>query len=170
MAHLHLRILFCYLFICLLALSAQGAPLNDIGNDRERQAYYNLENQVALSGYDPVSYRSGNEPEKGHSEYQVTQAGVTYYFISDANREAFRRAPSRYEPAYGGWCAWSMSQGETKPVNPDSFLIVRDRLLLFSDNLTSNARKNWLKAAEAQSEAQLIQAANTHWRELLGKR
>ena len=36
--------------------------------------------------------------------------GVIYHFASDANKEAFLESPSKYEPAYGGWCAWAMRE------------------------------------------------------------
>ena len=57
-----------------------------------------------MSGYDPVSYFSNDKPQKGKIAY--TNAGITYKFAMAANLETFKKNPLKYEPAYGGWCAY----------------------------------------------------------------
>ena len=58
--------------------------------------------------------------------------GTTYRFISQQNREEFAKNPARYEPQYGGWCAYAMGkQGEKVEVDPETFKILDGKLFLF---------------------------------------
>src|SRR6185369_16172226 len=45
-----------------------------------RQKQFNLDNSVAISGYDPVAYFKLNQAVKGKKELALSQQGVTYYF------------------------------------------------------------------------------------------
>lgn len=65
---------------------------------------------LALSGYDPVAYfpEGGGKPAKGAQSISLVHGGVLYRFATEANKAAFESNPARYEPAYGGWCAWAM--------------------------------------------------------------
>jgi YHS domain-containing protein len=126
-----------------------------------RRRNFNNENFVALREFDPVSYFTNN-PLKGSSKYEYNHKGIIYYFASEANREAFKKSPEKYEPAYGGWCAFTVAQsGERVKVNPMAYKIIDGRLFLFynfnGDNrlvkwnngdqkkLKALADKNWLK-------------------------
>lgn len=80
---------------------------------------------LALQGYDPVAYfpEGGGEPKPGKAGLTVTRHGVTYRFASEAHRELFLENPARYEPAFGGWCAYAMAEGDKVEIDPTSFLI-----------------------------------------------
>lgn len=69
---------------------------------------FNLENKVALQGYDPVSYFKQNKAIKGKKEFSTTYEGVVYNFASQGDKDLFLKSPSTYEPEYGGWCAYAM--------------------------------------------------------------
>jgi YHS domain-containing protein len=115
-----------------------------------RQDNFNLEKgMIALQGYDPVCYFSQNKPVKGKKEIHLNVMGVNYLFASDANRKAFMKDYKKYEPQYGGWCAFTMATNgqKTKP-NPASFKISGGKLYLFSGNGASGALGKW-NAAEA---------------------
>ena len=45
-----------------------------------RKKQYNLSNNLAISGYDPVAYFTSKKAIKGKSTYSVTEKNVTYYF------------------------------------------------------------------------------------------
>jgi len=70
-----------------------------------RKAQFNLDNGIAINGYDPVAYFKKGAAVKGKNELAVFDQGVTYYFSSVENKEEFKKNPSNYEPQYGGWCA-----------------------------------------------------------------
>ena len=90
-----------------------------------------LEDGVALGGFDPVSYfaEGSNEPVRGKKAISITHEGVTYRFVNKEHREYFEANPSRYEPVFGGWCAWAMAFGKRRLVSNGAGLILRARRL-----------------------------------------
>src|SRR5688572_22450748 len=91
------------LFVCFVA----GAQSEDASKRRN----FNVENDVAIREFDPVSYFKGT-PVKGESKFHHTYKGIAYYFSNEANREEFKKSPAKYEPAYGGWCAYTLRSEE----------------------------------------------------------
>src|SRR5688572_27190053 len=75
-----------------------------------RKKQFNLKRGVMLEGYDAVSYFDG-APEEGKEHFRYVFKGTAYHFISQNNLNRFKSNPDKYEPAYGGWCAYAM--GET---------------------------------------------------------
>lgn len=90
-------------------------------------------NGLALKGYDPVAYFTENRPVKGDAKFQSTFNGATYYFASAANKKTFEADPKKYEPQFGGFCAYAASQGHTAKIEPDAFEVLNGRLLLQYD-------------------------------------
>lgn len=127
-------------------------------------SHYNLESGVGLHGFDPVSYfaEGGGKPQKGEKQFTVAYRGVTYRFVSEANRKRFAQSPDTYEPAYGGWCAWAMGEKNDK-VDPDptSFKITDGRLYVFYKGVLGDTRSLWLK-----DEANLNSKARTNWKRI----
>jgi YHS domain-containing protein len=154
----------------LLAVSALGAPLvaQETENaPRPALAEYNLEKGLALEGYDPVAYfpEGGGEPTEGRKDLTATHRGVTYRFASEANRERFLAGPERFEPAYGGWCAYAMAGGDQVDVDTESFLIEGGRLLVFYKGFFNNTRKKWLE----EGSDKLRPRADAGWRKISGE-
>jgi len=93
-----------------------------------RQKRYNLENDsLAIQGYDPVSYFSG-DPKEGDPSLLYEYKGVAYQFANEANLNAFKANPKKYEPKYGGWCAYAMLDGDRTDINPETYKIIGDKL------------------------------------------
>jgi len=117
---------------------------------------------LALDGYDPVAYFAigGGKPAKGSKEREVAFRGVRYRFATVKNRELFLAAPERYEPAYGGWCAYAMASNDKTEANPESFLIENGRLLVFYDGFWGDTRKSWLK----ETGSKLRPKADSRWK------
>lgn len=137
----HLILLSSVLLFCFSETQAQiGA----------RQDNFNLEKgMIALQGYDPVGYFAQNKAVKGKKEFALNVMGINYWFASDANRKTFMKDYKKYEPQYGGWCAYSIaSNGQKTKPNPTSFKISGGKLYLFSGNGASGALGKW-NAAEA---------------------
>lgn len=128
-----------------------------------RKKQYNLSNNLAISGYDPVAYFTSKKAIKGKSTYSVIEKNVTYYFSSKENLETFVKNPSAYEPEYGGWCAYAMgATGEKVPVDPETFKIVNNKLYLFYNRFFNNTLKDWNK-----DEANLKSKADIAWKKFI---
>ena len=141
-----LRRLFPFALL-FLAACASAPPSSDAPDARPSLGHYNVaRSTLALEGYDPVSYfaEGGGEPVRGVKAHALESRGVRYRFASEANLELFRRNPARYEPAYGGWCAYAMADGEKVEVDVTSYLIQDGALLLFYDGLFGDTRAAWL--------------------------
>jgi YHS domain-containing protein len=101
----------------------------------------NLNNQgVALQGHDPVAYFVAGRPVKGAPEFSAKSNGALYWFSSAANLQAFQADPERYEPQYGGYCAYGVAQGAKPDIDPNAFAIVDGKLYL---NLSPGVQKRW---------------------------
>src|SRR6266436_3674743 len=97
---------------------------------------------VALESYDPVSYFTGGQPVKGDSKIEATFNGALYHFISQEHRETFEKAPTKYVPAYGGYCGYAASIGKVRPANPLLWSIVDGQLIV---QHTKGAVELWQK-------------------------
>ena len=116
-------------------------------NEGKRISQYNLENKVAIKGYDPVGYFTQKKAIKGKKEISSSYEGVTYQFSSNENKETFLKNPSKYEPQYGGWCAYAMgSAGGKVEINPETFKIIDGKLYLFYNAYFNNTLKAGIKA------------------------
>lgn len=144
--------------VFLVLLSFVGFS-QEVTNAATRQKHFLIEKGVAISGYDPVSYFTG-KPQKGKIAY--IQNGITYKFSSTINLEMFKKTPEKYEPAYGGWCAYAMgAKGEKVEVDPENFKIVNGTLNLFYKNFFSNTLDDWNK-----DEAKLKKQADVSWKKI----
>lgn len=114
---------FCLLLIALL--SATGAPA------QEKSIITNALTGVALSGFDPVAYFTDNAALQGTPVNELEWNGVSWYFVSAANRDIFAANPEIYAPVFGGHCAMAMSRGHLSQGNPQIFRIIGGRLMLF---------------------------------------
>ncbi len=89
-------------------------------------------NNLAIGGYDVVSYFTANKATKGTKQFTATNNGVTYYFASAKNQKAFKANPTKYLPQCDGYCAWGVAEKNVKfPVNPETFKVVNGKLYLF---------------------------------------
>lgn len=129
----------------------------------KRTSEFNLEKKVAIQGYDPVAYFKQNKAVKGKKELTSNYEGVTYYFSSQANKEAFLKNPSGFEPQYGGWCAYAMgSSNEKVEINPETFKITDGKLYLFYNAYFNNTLKSWNK-----DELSLKKKADANWKKVI---
>ena len=112
------------LFLMIVALSTV-APAKELLNvDR---------NGVAIQGYDPVAFFTDNRPVKGNAQFQSEYRGAKYYFASSEHKAAFDKEPAKYEPQFGGYCAYGVSHGSRAPVKIEAWQIVNGRLLMQYD-------------------------------------
>ncbi len=130
--------------------------------DDARKKNFNIKKNVAIEGYDPVSYFD-NKPAEGKSQFSFTHHGVTYWFSTQANLNKFKASPEKYEPAYGGWCAYAMGEtGEKVKIDPETFKILDGKLYLFYNFWGTNTLKDWNK-----NEKTLKTKGDQYWKKLL---
>lgn len=106
---------------------------------------------VALQGYDPVAFFTDHKPAKGKPEFPVRHGSAIYYFASKEHRDLFKSDPAKYEPAFGGYCAFGLSRGRLVAIDVDAFQIVDGRLLLqyskgVRDDFNRDTKGNLAKA------------------------
>ncbi|WP_309399391.1 YHS domain-containing (seleno)protein [Cerasicoccus maritimus] len=144
--------------------SQSNSPVQSKLTPAARQADFNLSSKdLGEKGYDPVSYFSG-KPVKGSKQFSSNFRGVTYYFANAANKKIFDADPGKYEPAFGGWCAWAMAEDGSKvDVDPTNYKIVDGRVYLFYNGFWGDTLKKW----NAGDQTSLAKSANTHWSNIL---
>lgn len=114
---------------------------------------------MAIQGYDPVAYFKQGRAVKGKKEIAASYEGVVYYFSMPVNKEYFLKNPSKFEPQYGGWCAFAMGDSNEKvSVNPETFKIIDGKLYLFYNAFFNNTLKTWNK-----EESRLMMKADVNW-------
>lgn len=141
-------------FLAVLA-SAVFALAAAPGLARADSPYVFAPGGLALGGTDPVAYFTEGRAVSGRAENALMWMGATWLFASAANRATFEADPHRYAPAFGGYCAYSVSRGYTASGDPEAFAIKDGRLYLthsvqvrgiWSEDTGANiarARKNW---------------------------
>ena len=87
----------------------------------------------AVKGVDVVAYHTDGAVVKGSKSLAFEWRGAKWLFASEAHRAAFKGAPERFAPQYGGYCAWAMSQGKTADIDPEAWKIVDGKLYLNYD-------------------------------------
>ncbi|MFZ6010443.1 MAG: YHS domain-containing (seleno)protein [Bacteroidota bacterium] len=145
-------------FFMPVALMSLCLTVNAQSDDAARRRNFNTENDVAIREFDPVSFFK-NKPVKGTSQFRHHHRGITYYFSSAANLEEFKKSPHKYEPAYGGWCAYTVATtGDRIKINPSSYKIIDGKLYLFSNFNGNNTLLRWNK-----EEKKLKASADKNW-------
>jgi len=119
----------------------------------------NIENNVAVHGYDPVSYFSGSAQE-GNIEHSVNYQNITYYFSTDKNLKTFKQSPNDFIPQFGTFCAFAAGKGFTADTNPQAWTIVDNNLYLFADN---DVKKQWLDGLAAGTK----ETSHRNWAEAI---
>jgi YHS domain-containing protein len=142
--------------LCSLVSLSQNSNTN-----RTRQ--FNLDDGLAIKGYDPVAYFLQNKAVKGKKEFSYVSQGVVYHFANTADLQTFESNPGKYEPQYGGWCAYAMGHDGSKvEVDPETFKIINGKLFLFYNRFFNNTLKTW-----NQDETKLHAQADANWGKIL---
>jgi YHS domain-containing protein len=142
----------------LLLMCLCTAVFAQTENAQRRRNFNLTDNGVAIREFDAVSYFKG-KPVKGNEKFEYTYKGIDYYFANAENMEEFKKTPGKYEPAYGGWCAYTVGvDGSRVKSDPATYKIVEGRLYLFSNSNGKNMLLAWNK-----NEAKLKAAADKNW-------
>ncbi|PWJ56913.1 hypothetical protein CLV98_10922 [Dyadobacter jejuensis] len=150
--------MYRFILITLLALSMQAQA-------QTKQAHQgNISRSgLAIEGYDPVAYFTSKKAVEGKKELAAKINGTVYYFSNAKNLALFKANPNRYQPQYGGWCAYAMgNSGEKVEVDPETFKIVDGKLYLFYNKFFTNTLTDWNK-----DEANLKNRADKNWQKFI---
>ncbi len=130
-----------FLFFCIIAF-AQKSPIY-------------ADSDGAIKGYDPVAYFVNAEPVKGKAEYTLKWKEADWYFSSKENLDAFKTAPEKYAPQFGGYCAYGVSKGSLYKIEPEAWKIVDGKLYL---NYNKSIQKKW-----EGNQVEFIKKAEVNW-------
>lgn len=122
---------------------------------------YNMESDYGIHGYDPVSYLTSNVAQEGKKNFKHSYDGVTYLFENQQNLEAFKKSPEKYVPAYGGWCAYAMADGDKVDIDPKTFKVIQSKTYLFYNGIWGNTLTKWDK-----DENNLKSKADSFWNKI----
>jgi len=123
---------------------------------------YNLKKGFVAEGYDVVAYFS-NKVEKGDVKFITTHDRVKFKFSTKENLETFKKAPIKYIPVYGGYCAYALgAKGKKVSIDPETFEIIDGKLYLFYNSWGTNTLKLWKK----EDPEKLKKNADKHWKNI----
>ncbi|MFQ5764849.1 MAG: YHS domain-containing (seleno)protein [Rhodospirillales bacterium] len=114
-------------------------PAGALAKPEVNESYFG---DVAIDGADPVAYFTEGKAVIGSPEFSHRWKGAEWRFNNAANRDAFKAAPERYAPEFGGYCAWAVSQGYTAKIDPEAWTIHEGKLYL---NYSKGVQDRWAK-------------------------
>ncbi len=112
-------------------------------------------NDLAIHGYDAVSYFSHSKATKGSNKYTATYKSAIYQFSNEENRERFQANPEKFAPQFGGFCAMGVALNRKLDTDPTAWKIVEGKLYL---NLNKAVQKKWLSDVPGH-----LETANRVW-------
>ena len=121
----------------------------------------NDDSKIALQGYSPVSYVDLNLAQRGAIAHKSGYEGLKYYFTDADQKVKFDANPSKYLPAYGGWCATGIAVNAKFRTDPNKFLVSSGQLYLFLYDLEVDAKQLWLK-----DEKGMKKQAEANWKKM----
>lgn len=129
-----------------MALDA-ATPTDPPASAAAHTGVVNAPGGIAIKGYDPVAYFTDGKAVPGDPAFSLDFDGAIWRFESQAHRQAFQAHPTRYEPEYGGFCAYGLAEGLKTDIDPAAFSIIGGRLYLNADADTRVLwRQNLLKS------------------------
>lgn len=117
-------------------------------------------NDIAIKGYDTVSYFTKGSPVKGSNKFTASYNGAIYQFSSADNRDLFKSEPQKYAPQYGGFCAMGVALNKKLDTDPNAFHIREGKLFL---NLNKAVQKKWSTDIPGY-----IETAQVNWKDIKG--
>lgn len=98
-------------------------PVNTVQNDAGER--------LMLKGFDVVNYFTQGKHAVGSAQFKSTYEQVTFYFSSAENKALFDKAPAKYQPEYGGFCANGIVYGIPWGGDGDTWRMMDGKLYIF---------------------------------------
>jgi YHS domain-containing protein len=88
---------------------------------------------------------------KGDQKFLIKHDGAIYFFATKEHKDLFKENAAKYEPEYGGYCAYGVSKNKLVEIDVDAFQIVDGKLLLqyskgIRDDFNEDTKGNLAKA------------------------
>jgi YHS domain-containing protein len=147
------KVLVAAVVLAALGLAGWHAHLYSLGLYATAPVYQTA--RGALDGHDPVAYFTAGAPAAGKPEFTHQWNGATWHFASAENLAAFRQAPERYAPQFGGYCAYAVANNYTAKAAPEAWHIEGGKLYL---NYNLAVRDTW-----RERKAEFIPAGERNW-------
>jgi len=125
-----LSVLFAYA-VFVVAVAAATKPAINVSRG-----------QLALRGYDAVSYSVDGKAVRGLPAFEYRWMNAVWRFASADHLARFKKEPEHFAPQFGGYCAYAVSQGYTADGDPTVWRVVDGHLYL---NYSTDAQKLWEK-------------------------
>ncbi len=135
----------------ILTLLALGLVLPLVAQTKSKTLLNLDKSGVALQGYDPVAFFTDGKPVKGSEQFVRSYHGAVYYFATKEHRDLFAKDPAKYEPSFGGYCAYGVSRDKLVEIDINAWQIVDGRLLMqyskgVRDDFNKDTKGNLFKA------------------------
>jgi len=114
-----------------------------------------IANGKAIKGYDPVAFFNESKPVMGRDSLMLQWNSATWYFANRKNLEAFKAAPEKYAPQYGGYCAYGTAQGHKAPTEVETWSVIDGKLYF---NYNQKVKETWSK-----DQPGMIKKADETW-------
>ncbi len=115
---------------------------------------------VAIKGYDTVSYFKDSKAQKGSESFTFSWHGMSWQFLSKEYRDLFAASPEKYAPQYDGFCAWALTESRKAVTDPEVWKIVDGKLYL---NCSKTAFEKWSRDIPGN-----IKKADMTWNKMQG--
>jgi len=152
--------------LVLVAMSVLGAGVANATDDYNTATGLTAAGApLGLHGVDPVAFiRLGNRID-GSAVYTAVHDGVAYYFSSEANKQAFEKAPSGHLPQFGGFCTFGVSVAKKFDGDPRFAAVENGKLYVFLNEeiftafqkdragTIAKAGKNWRKIDHVEARS-----------------
>ena len=96
-------------------------------------------NALMLKGYDVVSYFVDNKDSIGSASFRSNYQGITFQFTSAEHKALFDKAPTRYLPEFGGYCANGIAYGLPWGGDGDTWKMIDGKLYIFGGHGSKDA-------------------------------
>ena len=120
--------------------------------------YTSWQNNIAVGGYDAVSFFSG-VPLEGDKANSYDYKGATWRFSTRGNLELFKTNPEAFAPQYGGYCAWALAEGKLAKGSPKYWRVEDGKLYL---NFNGRIQRRWERDIPG-----FITAGDANWPKVL---
>lgn len=125
------------------------------------------DDSTAISGYDPVAFHTAKKAVRGDPKLSHSYAGAKWVFVTEENMKLFEGNPEKYLPAWGGHCAWAVSENTlSQKLLSGDFELIDGKLYLFSfgNSRKSSARDDFLYGRWPKDRR--IQDGDRYWPDL----
>ncbi len=115
----------------------------------------------AIRGYDVVAFFDESKMKPGSCHYTYVWKEALWLFSTSYNRDLFASSPEKYEPQYGGFCAFGVARGYKAQTDLGTWVILEQKLYL--------SYSKEVKAGWEANLVSLIKQADSQWMRVKAK-